>query len=91
MSPATAEKLLRDIKCIWDEDDIKRKTNGLRRKHWHEGLYTGRYYLRGRTRTLALQLGLPVTYDRLCVLAVSVFHLSHWRLDVTVDNYLLAQ
>lgn len=89
--PGYREKLLRDIKCIWDEDDIKRKTNGLRRKHWHEGLYTGRYYLRGRTRTLALQLGLPVTYDRLCVLAVSVFHLSHWRLDVTVDNYLLAQ
>lgn len=89
--PGYREKLLRDIKYIWDEDDIKRKTNGLRRKHWHEGLYTGRYYLRGRTRTLALQLGLPVAYDRLCVLAVSVFHLSHWRLDVTVDNYLLAQ
>lgn len=31
--PGYREKLLRDIKCIWDEDDIKRKTNGLRRKH----------------------------------------------------------
>ena len=34
--------------------------------------------------------GLPVVYDRLAVMAVSVFHLSHWRCDVTVDNYLLA-
>ena len=53
----------------------------------------GAYVLvrRGKTRELAQKLGLPVGYDRLCTLAVSVLHLAHWRLDVTVDNYLLAQ
>ena len=47
------------------------------------------YILRGKNRELAEAKGLPVTYDRLALLAVSVFHLSHWRLDVTVNNYIL--
>ena len=33
--------------------------------------------------------GVPTEYSRLALLAVSVFHLSHWRLDVTVTNYLI--
>jgi len=33
--------------------------------------------------------GEPQTFDRLAVLAVSVFHLSHWRCSVTVSNYLV--
>lgn len=49
----------------------------------------GRYCLRGGNRRLAIKHGLPVDYDRLALLAVSVFHLSHWRLDVTVCNYML--
>ena len=47
------------------------------------------YMLRGENRKLAEAKGLPVTYDRLALLATSVFHLSHWRLDVTVNNYML--
>lgn len=50
----------------------------------------GNYYIRDNNRRLALAHGLPVKYDRLAVMAVSVFHLSHWRCDVTVANYLLA-
>lgn len=49
----------------------------------------GIYKLRGDNRKKALADGLPVEYDRLAVFAVSVFHLSHWRLD-TLANYLLA-
>ena len=49
----------------------------------------GVYKLRGENRKKALKDGLPVEYDRLAVLAVSVFHLSHWRLD-TLTNYILA-
>lgn len=30
-----------------------------------------------------------IAFDRLAIMAVSVFHLSHWRLDVTVNNYLV--
>lgn len=89
--PGYREKLLADIHLLWEEDDQVRITNGLRPKRWSPRLYTGSYDLRGRTCQLAEELGLPTGYDRLCVLAVSVLHLAHWRLDVTVDNYLLAK
>lgn len=48
----------------------------------------GAYRLRGEVLEKAKAAGRPVVYDRLALLAVSVFHLSHWRLDVTVVNYL---
>ena len=51
----------------------------------------GRYRLRGKNAEHARQHGLPTEYDRLALLAVSVFCLSHWRLDVAVDNYLNAK
>lgn len=47
------------------------------------------YILRGANRRKAIALGLPIRYDRSALLAVSVFHLSHWRLDVTVTNYII--
>lgn len=47
------------------------------------------YIIRGENRSKAKGLGLPVVYDRLALMAVSVFHLSHWRLDVTVTNYMI--
>lgn len=46
--------------------------------------------IKGASRERAEKLGRPVSYDRLALLAVSVFHLSHWRLDVTVSNYMIA-
>lgn len=52
--------------------------------------FEGAYKLRGANSQLARRLGRPTEYDRLAVLATSVFHLSHWRCDVTVSNYLLA-
>ena len=45
--------------------------------------------LRGDNLLKAQELGLPTELDRLSVMAVSVNHLSHWRTDVTVSNYLL--
>lgn len=48
------------------------------------------YLLRGENKQRALTMGKLTTYNRLALLAVSVYHLSHWRLDVTVTNYLLA-
>ena len=48
------------------------------------------YRIRGRNKKKAEANGLPLEYDRLALLAVSVFHLSHWRLSVTVSNYMLA-
>ena len=49
----------------------------------------GRYYLRSENRQKAIAAGRPVVYDRLALMMVSVFHLSHWRLDVTVTNYMI--
>ena len=48
------------------------------------------FYLRGLNRKFAQEHNLPTAYNRLTLMAVSVFHLSHWRLDVTVCNYILA-
>ena len=59
-------------------------------KKWRPHEVEGTYRLRGANREKAVALGLPTEYHRLAVMAVSVFHLSHWRNDVTVSNYLLA-
>lgn len=50
----------------------------------------GVYKLRGSCATLAKENGRPLEYDKTALMAVSVFHLSHWRCDVTVRNYMLA-
>lgn len=49
----------------------------------------GFYYLRGNNKTFAIRNDLPIKYDKLALMATSIFHLSHWRNDVTVASYLL--
>ena len=66
------------------------KTKDGRRKHLDKGEITGTYFIRGENKKLAIKKGLPLKYDKLALMAVSIFHLSHWRNDVTVSNYLLA-
>ena len=46
------------------------------------------YKLRGDNLSKALASGAPTEYNRLALMCVSVLHLSHWRLDVTVTNYV---
>ena len=83
-------QLINEIRHTWEQDDDARKENGYRAKRWSDMKVTGNYVLRGNNRKLAQKHGLPLQYDRLALLAVSIFHLSHWRHDVTVANYLLA-
>ena len=83
-------QLINEIRHIWEQDDEARKSNGYRAKRWSDMKVTGNYILRGNNRKLAKKHGLPLQYDRLALLAVSIFHLSPWRHDVTVANYLLA-
>lgn len=71
-------------------EEVRRRWVRLCSKRWDPKQVEGTYYTRGNNRQLAIAHGLPVKYDRLAVMAVSVFHLSHWRCDVTVANYLLA-
>ncbi|MCR5025521.1 MAG: hypothetical protein K6A90_14515 [Lachnospiraceae bacterium] len=46
-------------------------------------------YNRGANKTELIRQGREPFFDRECVLLVSVLHLSHYREDVTVDNYLI--
>lgn len=48
-----------------------------------------KYFLRGDNKVRALKDGRPINYDRAAMLCVSVFHLSHWRNDVTASHYML--
>ena len=89
-TPGYREQLITEIRHTWEHDDDARKENGYRAKRWSDMKVTGNYILRGNNRKLAKKHGLPLQYDRLALLAVSIFHLSHWRHDVTVANYLLA-
>lgn len=72
------------------EKEIKARWRRYNRRRWKQREFEGLYKLRGSNRELAQRLGRPVEYDRLAVLATSVYHLSHWRCDVTISNYLLA-
>lgn len=76
------ENLTNEIKLRWNKYNHK--------KRWSPRVVRGTYYLRGKNREFALQHGLPIAYDRLALMATSVFHLSHWRTNVCVCNYLLA-
>ena len=46
------------------------------------------FYMRGENKKVALSHGRPTAYNRLAFLCVSVFHLSHWRIDVTSVDYM---
>ena len=72
------------------EQEIKARWRLYNKKRWKQREFEGVYKLRGANKELARRLGRPVEYDRMAVLATSVFHLSHWRCDVTISNYLLA-
>ena len=47
------------------------------------------YRLRGENRQKAIEQSKETECNRLALMAVSVLHLSHWRLDVSVTNYLI--
>lgn len=53
-----------------------------------ESEINGYYYLRGKNKEFAKQNGLPLKYDKLAVLWVSITVLAHWRNDVTIHSYL---
>jgi hypothetical protein len=48
----------------------------------------GDYKLRGENKEVALKNGRPIEYDRVGLMATSVFDLSHWRPGVAIENYL---
>ena len=76
------EKLIAEIKTRWTLYCDKK---------WDASLISAKpYRVRGANRALAEAHGLPIEYDRLALMATSIFHLAHWRIGVTVSNYILA-
>ena len=51
--------------------------------------FGGVYATRGQNTDRARTNGSDGKYDRLALMCVSVWHLAHWRLDVTVRHYML--
>lgn len=70
-------------------DSPVEKAEGRKHKTFDMHEATGVYRLHGENRKFALKNGLPVSYDKTCLLAVSMFHLSHFRNNVTVASYML--
>ena len=92
--PGFAEEMRRKLMNRWlDGHERFRKTNPdawLRQKKLFEREIDDRpYRLRGDNLTKALASGSPKEYNRLALMCVSVMHLAHWRLDVTVTNYIV--
>ncbi len=86
--PEYRAQLEKEIEKRWKLKNIDKKTK--KPKPFDKKEIRGKYYIRGKNKELAKKKGLPLVYDRLALMAVSIFHLSHWRVDVTVSNYLLA-
>ena len=85
--PTYATNLENEVRKRWTTMNIRK--NGKAKPFRHNEFF-GVYTLRGKNRAFALKNGLPVHYDKRALLATSVFKLSHWRNDVTVASYLLA-
>ena len=93
-NPAASEALRAALLRRWDNGhmELQKRDAGHYRaaqRAFCEAMDDRPYLLRGENRDKAVRLGLPTEYNRLALMAVSVFHLSHWRLDVTVVNYLV--
>lgn len=98
MRPLIDELVNRWNETHEEKDQIVLGTNGKYEiteqsmaKHFYRSLAQSKkpYKLRGDNRVRAQNEGRPVEYDRLALLATSVFELSHWRIDVTMTNYML--
>lgn len=86
-----AEKLAAEIRLRWEVYCTKKLPNGtVVRKPFDEKLISGTYKIRSKNKELAIKYGLPTSYNKLALAAVSIFHLAHWRNNVTMQSYLLS-
>jgi hypothetical protein len=86
-NPAYRSQLEKEIKLRWY--GANKKKDG-KAKPFHYNEMYGIYTLRGKNRAFAIEKGIPIHYDKLALLATSIFKLSHWRNDVTIASYMLA-
>ena len=72
--------LKRLVVKIWEQENIDKKTG--KPKKYNKKDLEGLYHLRGSNREKAKRLGKNLTYDRLCMAAVSCLNLAHYRLNI---------
>lgn len=92
--PEAVDRLRATLIRRWDKGHERLRESdpaawGRQRRRFVQDCDDRPYLLRGENLRKAQALGLPDTYNRLALMCVSVFHLSHWRLDVTVVNYMI--
>ncbi len=83
--PSYCTVLEAEIRERWKKNKYK---NGMV-KPFPEHEIKGVYVLRGNNRTYALEHNKPIAYSRLILMYISIFNLSHWRVDVSLQNYIL--
>lgn len=88
--PKYRENLKESLKMYYKNmNDMHVPKNIERYNTFCKDMRDGSYIIRGENKEKAFAQGLPIEYDRLCLMATSVYSLSHWRLDVTVCNYMI--
>ena len=83
--PTYQDVLIKQIKARWNKYNLKPDGTP---KPFDNRKITGYYYLRGANRKAAQEIGASIKFNKLALLATSIFKLAHWRLDVTVNSYL---
>lgn len=80
-------ELIDEIERRWKRCNINKETG--KPKHFDRTKLEGWYYTRGTVREAAKKNGRPLRYNRLAVMAVSLFKTSHFRTNTTVQHYLI--
>ena len=85
------KKLVNELKMRWLATHPQCDKNSWQYTKWLEQMTKGGgvYVLRGANYDRAIQNNRPTRYNRVALMAVSMFHLSHYRLGVAVVNYLV--
>ena len=85
--PGYAEQLTNEIIKRWNATNFDKLTGKV--KPFNKQKLEGWYVCRGSVRKAAIENGRPIKYNRLAVIATSMMRLSHYRANVTVQNYLI--
>ena len=85
------EQLRAALLKTWEAYHPKNARNARNQyREYVKEVYSDRpYFLRGGNAKRARESGLPVRYNRLALMCTSVWHLAHWRADVTVRHYMM--
>ncbi len=85
--PGYKEQLIKEIEKRWKQCNLNKETG--KPKPFDKTKLQGWYVTRGTVRKAALANGRPIKYNRLAVMAVSLFKTSHYRTNTTVQHYLI--